>query len=644
MADQPDDAQRLCCLATIMAKIFQEEMSKETDLSRERIPLLRMAICSGRDIAVELPDGKKDWVGDSARRAVRASASKICRPNQIIIDVPIYYCILRDFETNSIDISTWNSADKAEDTFPIYELGEIKTEAATESDAPECYVYTLAAIGREKDAAVLAEQVSEGLEKEAQNPLADRNSLLQRWNSLLASLFDYETAIKVLRGMWDAGLQPDVVAFNILIKKSPSLSRAKYWLEEMQRQGIQPNVITFTTLINKSSEYASAITWLEEMKRQGIQPNVISYNTLINKSPDYASAIAWREEMKRQGIQPNAITYNILIKKSPDHVSAITWLEEMKRQEIQPNAISYIRLIKKSPDYASAVTWLKEMQRQGIQTDPASYNVYNVLIRKSPDYVSARNCLVEMQRQGIQPNIISYNTLISMSPDFATALGWLEQSRKAGKVPNIAMLRALSAKAEDYSSVRGCVDEMTRNGIGLNKYFYSILIDRSPDFATAKDWLENMLGSGSSPSSSNYVSLFSKDLSGVRANDLLDWLKGKSDCSEVIKTIIISFVKAGLLEESFKIALNYPDNKGAKKLIKDHPEEAIAFFAEAHRSYPDDANANSAFGLTLLILGRGLDALAYLEKARSLTTDSLRKARIERRLRYINNVLNHRES
>ncbi len=63
----------LCCLATIMANRFQKEMHEKSGIAIERIPSLRLAICSGYAVSVKPLDGYKDWVGDRARRATRAS-------------------------------------------------------------------------------------------------------------------------------------------------------------------------------------------------------------------------------------------------------------------------------------------------------------------------------------------------------------------------------------------------------------------------------------------------------------------------------------------------------------------------------------------------------------------------------------------
>src|SRR5271157_668905 len=84
MTGVADEVPALCCLATVLANRFQLEMSTATGIPADRIPELRLAICAGRDVSVELPDGRHDLVGDSARRATRLSGS--CFGNEILID------------------------------------------------------------------------------------------------------------------------------------------------------------------------------------------------------------------------------------------------------------------------------------------------------------------------------------------------------------------------------------------------------------------------------------------------------------------------------------------------------------------------------------------------------------------------------
>jgi len=52
---------QLCCLALIQRHCFQKEMATKSNISEEEIPLLRIALCQGRDIEVNLPDGRRDW-------------------------------------------------------------------------------------------------------------------------------------------------------------------------------------------------------------------------------------------------------------------------------------------------------------------------------------------------------------------------------------------------------------------------------------------------------------------------------------------------------------------------------------------------------------------------------------------------------
>jgi class 3 adenylate cyclase len=78
-----------------MSNRFKEEISTGTGISTDRIPALRLAIHSGYDVSVKLPDGRSDWVGDSVRKATRAS--NICNPDEILIGEPVREIAQREF-------------------------------------------------------------------------------------------------------------------------------------------------------------------------------------------------------------------------------------------------------------------------------------------------------------------------------------------------------------------------------------------------------------------------------------------------------------------------------------------------------------------------------------------------------------------
>lgn len=218
MTEKPKRASALCCLATIMANRFQEEMSQKTGIAVDKIPSLRIAISLGRDISVKLPDGRKDWVGDSARRSMRISG--YCFPNEILIDEPVRYIVFRDFDIKSVDIkrrSLRHQPKKMEEEFLPYTLGELKTETVVGSEAPEYFVYTLGIIGKLKEAKTVAQQVSKHLEYEVSKPgiaEEDIEKILRSLNRLMASVPDYRIALNIMKSIRNAGLAPNIVTYN----------------------------------------------------------------------------------------------------------------------------------------------------------------------------------------------------------------------------------------------------------------------------------------------------------------------------------------------------------------------------------------------------------------------------------------------
>ena len=319
MTDDVDRVPALCCLSTIMANRFQDEMSCETGIIVDDIPPLRIAICAGRDLRVRLPDESTDWVGDSARRAVRASG--YCSPNEILIDETIRYIVFRDFAVKPTDIEQrHHQPKKTEELFPLHVLGEIKLEIATDSEAPGYFVYTLDAIGKKEEAAAVAQQGEERLIDAATKLSAAKKDIpqeiLRNWNRLISNISDYLTALEMLRVGQAVGFAPDVVTYTTLLSKAPDYDEAKTLVEMMRQDGVQPNVVTYTALISKAPDYDEAKYLVEMMRQDDIQPNVVTYNTLISKAPDHDEVKDLEEMMRKDGIQPDAVAYPSYLKAS----------------------------------------------------------------------------------------------------------------------------------------------------------------------------------------------------------------------------------------------------------------------------------------------------------------------------------------
>ena len=393
----------LCCLAIIMMKRFREEMAVSTGLPIASIPDLCIAVCSGRDCRVELPNGCYDFVGDSARRASRIS----CMINTIVIDEPVRYCIMRDFDTsprNLLNQPSENQPKRMEEDFVVHELGSIKTEAAQDSEAPGCFVYMLDTIGRRQDAKLLAEKVSETLCDNAKVGYPKEEDtygeILRRLNRLLAGTSTYSLASKIVQNMRNSRMNPDVITYNILINKAP-YDEATSLIEQMRSEGITPNVITYSTLIAKATDYDEAKSLIEQMRGEGITPNVITYNTLIAKATDYDQAKSLIEQMRGEGITPDVITYNTLFAKATDYDESKSLIEQMRGEGITPDVITYSTLIAKVTDYEKANSLIEQMRGEGITPDVITYNT---LIAKSTDYDQAKSLNEQKRGEGITPN------------------------------------------------------------------------------------------------------------------------------------------------------------------------------------------------------------------------------------------------
>ena len=272
----------LCCLAIIMAKKFKIEMSIQTGIGEADIPSLRIAVCSGRDVEAELPDNRIDFVGDSTRRAVRASG--YCGENEILINATVREAVFRDFMVKDQDITQnrRSNSKESEEMFPLYVLHELKTEAAASSNAPAIFVYTLGAIGRANEAIKIAERVGERDAQIVKRDPAKRPRIIPGWNSVVLSLPDFKSALGMVDRIKARGLNPDQATYSILIKKAPNFAEGQKLLDAMRKDGLAPDVITYSTLINKA-DFAEGQKLLDAMRKDGLAPNVITYTSLFKK-------------------------------------------------------------------------------------------------------------------------------------------------------------------------------------------------------------------------------------------------------------------------------------------------------------------------------------------------------------------------
>jgi class 3 adenylate cyclase len=320
MTPDANEVPALCCLALIVANGFQREMARVTDIERERIPALRLAICSGRDVPIRMPDGRGDWVGDSARRAVRISG--YCFPNEILIDEPIRLHAFRDFNVKSADIQhrpPEYRPKRMEELISCYVLGLPKAATVEGPGAPPQFVYTMQTIEKAREVTPVGQRTMQRLSYDTSTlgaaELESLRRLLEGWNTMMRGEPTYERALDVLKKIDDAGLSPDLGTYKILIDKSPDYESAASWARKMLDEGIQPDSDVYADLITRAPDYVAANNWVESMRRADIRPNLATYNSLIQLAPDQGSARAWLTEMQAQGIRPDRSTHRALLAK-----------------------------------------------------------------------------------------------------------------------------------------------------------------------------------------------------------------------------------------------------------------------------------------------------------------------------------------
>ena len=477
MSDEQEDAARLCCLAMIMSRSFQRDMFNETGIGMDSIPMMRLAVCWGRDIPVTLHTGQRDFVGSSVRHAVRAC--QFCKDNEVLVDDAVKNWVAHDFITRKADMEERLSAvphAKFEEDLSLHVLEELRPDAAVDPDAPVYFVNTLSVIGRAFEAERLASKISDHLLRSS-GAQTDQSILLSRWNALLASNLDYDTAREVLT----------------------------------------------------------------DLRLSGLQPDVNTYNALIEKGTDSRSQSKWLEQMVHEGIQPNSTTINALIRSAKDDSTVERRLNRMQAMSISPDLGTLSAAIEKASDYEVATRWWARLEAAGVRADA---NAYNLLVHKAETFEQARQLIERMTAEKIQP---------------------LETT---------------------------------------------------------------------------FIALFSKDLDGIKADDLLRWYLGLPyHPTHPIKRAIANYRRANRLDDALRLALDYPHTDTALKTIRQHSDQALAYFRSVVDADPNHPNGTYALGMALLEVGEAEEAEQWLQKAYDLATRGTRKDELARYLSLLGSML-----
>ncbi|XVF73042.1 hypothetical protein PTKIN_Ptkin12aG0169700 [Pterospermum kingtungense] len=116
------------------------------------------------------------------------------------------------------------------------------------------------------------------------------NRNIVAWNTLVSGYSFkglFEDARKLINGMEEEGLTPDLVTCNGLISGYSMWGRSNEALtliHQMKNSGISPSVVSWTALISGSSQngnYRESLELFSQMQQDGIRPNSVTISSLL---------------------------------------------------------------------------------------------------------------------------------------------------------------------------------------------------------------------------------------------------------------------------------------------------------------------------------------------------------------------------
>jgi len=409
MTDDPANVFALCALSMIAGRFFQEDLSERTGIPKGHIPQVRVGIGAGRDIAVKMPDGRPDWMGDSARRAARMH--QICKPGEILVCEEIRSSALRSFEFQRLDFGErleelglipddlqWEedfSIWVLKDLSQTYYTSDFEVQQVSYVESQQWLVYLLERLGRatraEEVATYSANQLVTGAGSKLRTPGKVRDLLAD----LVRATGSYAVARELVSLVPSEELDVDLL--NRLVAKGPTGPDAVRCLQEFKRHDVVPDVVTYSTLISQAKTFDDAKEWFAQMVAEGIKPNVVTYSTLISQAKTFDDAKEWFAQMVAEGIKPNVVTYSTLFSKNLSRLSAkalLHWYHEQPYHPDQPlqAAISQyrkkrlythaFRLALNYPHLQASRTVLKELGQKATRKCEA-------LLERNPNHPNA---------------------------------------------------------------------------------------------------------------------------------------------------------------------------------------------------------------------------------------------------------------
>jgi len=125
-----------------------------------------------------------------------------------------------------------------------------------------------------------------------------------------------------------------------------------------------------------------------------------------------------------------------------------------------------------------------------------------------------------------------------------------------------------------------------------------------------------MRGDGIGPNVVTYNTVFSKDLSEVSADQMIDWYKNEGCGSEEpLQAAIGSYRRDKRIGEALRICIEWPYLGAARRIMRGYGEETLRYFEKQLEDISLAWNATFALGIAYLEWGEQDIAVGYLEDA-----------------------------
>ncbi|KAM7472620.1 hypothetical protein LguiA_010803 [Lonicera macranthoides] len=228
-----------------------------------------------------------------------------------------------------------------------------------------------------------------------------------------------ESDWKLLTGMKEHGIKPDVVAYTILINSLCKLFLLKEATSVLFKM-IRTSITLDSVSINGNMDTASDV--FEEMLELGLQPDCFSYTTIIRgycKIGEVNDALNFLGKILNTGMEPSITTYTTLIEgycKYGEMESGEHLFYKMIKAGLAPDIFAYNTLMDgygKKGYLHKAFGLLNIMKSAGISPDIVTYNIviHSLIVRGFVN--EAKYLLDELTRRGFSLDLATLINVIS---------------------------------------------------------------------------------------------------------------------------------------------------------------------------------------------------------------------------------------